>query len=494
MTKPATVLYFGTQLEGTEPQIKVYDDSASTWLEYTIPPGLYFYNHPESQKNIVSVLNVLMAGFVTLSRQNDRQLKFDMTATADDFRLIETGNRDTEKLAYLLGLYDNSGNWLYHIDVNVTDNWITQGTCATWYSESGRMMETSTERGFAAYEAQYSYAQSGKTAGISTGKRNLVQPLTFTFVDADDLRVIDLYGEQTTLGTTEDADWTTSFWNAYNPDLRAAVFYAELTDRSGNTVEGEWYITDPIGPEQCKPSVQGFAGVFDLTIRASFIEVNEQDKFLYFAPSALHTCNVTNNALKAFTSDMSIIIKFYFIDNDAAGTLITMWDIAGNIPFSLRIDNTSTHRLYWWQGTTVGSQYDGVNVTGLTPNTEYILVVTRSGQTGVNNCSVWVNGAQTQWSTTKTPIEADGSVGLMQWADRTSTTNYRCYGYVYHLQLFNRVLTAAEISNANLGLWPATDTSVVTYNFAEKGGMQHLDTSGNGLTLTSTATSWAVIP
>jgi hypothetical protein len=102
-----------------------------------------------------------------------------------------------------------------------------------------------------------------------------------------------------------------------------------------------------------------------------------------------------------------------------------------------------------------------------------------------------VNGTDYTWTTTKTPVTSN-YLALMKYYGGAAT--YCAYGYVKYLQIFNRVLTTTEISNANLGIYPAADTSVVTYNFAEKGGMQHLDTSGNGIILTSTNTSWAVIP
>lgn len=495
-TKPALVLNFGIELESTEPQFSFYDNTTSTYSTITLPSGLYFYNHPTTAKNIVAVLNVLLLGSCVISRQNDRQLKFTFADTADHILLRQTENDDYLKLAEMLGLYDNSGNLDYYTQVSMGNNKITQVTLCTWFSSAGRLQDYRTERGYPRGDAIYTESQSGKSAGVATGRRRKIKDLKFTSISANDIDPADGVetSTQTTLGTTEVASFTTSFWRAYNPELHASCFYAELDTWNEAVIKGEWWLTGSLD-DNCKTRVPGNALLFDLTITACYVPVDEQDKFLYFGAGALASAVASNDILKAFTGDMSIIIDFYFINNDGAGTLVQAWSTTSvNIPFALRIDNATTHRLYWWQGTTTGSQYDGVNIAGLTPNTRYRLVVTRTGQTGVNNCSIWINGALTQWSTTKTPIESDGKIGAMFWPTSSSTTNYRVYGYLFELQLFNYVLTAGEVANANLGIKIPPEKSIVNYGYQERGGQVHLDTSGNNILMQSLNTTWQVMP
>lgn len=484
-TKPPLVLNFGIELESTEPQFSFYDNTTSTYSTITLPSGLYFYNHPTTAKNIVAVLNVLLLGSCVISRQNDRQLKFTFADTADHILLRQTENDDYLKLAEMLGLYDNSGNLDYYTQVSMGNNKITQVTLCTWFSSAGRLADSRTERGYPRGDAIYTESQSGKSAGVATGRRRKIKDLKFTAVSANDIDSADGIetSTQTTLGTTEVASFTTSFWRAYNPELHASCFYAELETWNEATIKGEWWITVPLD-DNCKSSIPGNALIFELTITACFVPVEEQDKYLYFADGNYIQ---TQNAAFDLIGDMSIILDVYptAFNTDAYWLLIGF--NTGNIQQGLRY---SSGNIQWVQGATAVG-FDIINLHAVTTNTLYRLVLTRTGAIGTNNLVSNLNGNNVTITTTKA---VPTSVPYLMLMDGTHITLPSNSGYIKSLQLFNRVLTAAEKSNAVLGIDPSPETSILTCKFNEQGGNNHLDASGNNRVLTSVNATWQVMP
>jgi hypothetical protein len=490
MTAPEIQLNFGVYLDGQSPQFRIYDDSAASYINYTIPAGTYFYNHSDSTKNIVNIINLLAAGYLVLNRINDRQLLFDFVASADDFYLLSTDSEDSVKLAEMLGLYNSAGDLTHYIQAPMSDGYYSHVTLCSWFANGGLVWQGRTVRGLPSATVQYAAAQSGETAGISTGRRTLTGDLIISTIDADAIRETDETIDQATTATLCPDD-TTSFWRAYLPERRTPCFYGEFTQLSGDTITGEWYITEPIGPEQCKQSIANYAGLFDVTIRASYVPVDEQDKFLYFGTGAGAYFQV-QSALFNIVGDLTMIIDFNYTGVSASSAYLLSLTYNSNTPVlgALNFSNTAG-ALRWIQGTSAG--YDLLTIATVSVGSHRV-IVQRTGQAGVGSLKIYVDGTLYTLSPTKTPVAPASTWLIMMNCSITGFGPPDVYGHVKFASIRNGLLTAAELSNALLGINPAPETMTANYKLNELGGNLHLDTSGNGLSVTSVSTTWQVIP
>lgn len=487
MSKPALTLYFGVYLDGTEDQFELSDTSAGTKIQFRLPAGYYFFHHDEGIKDILNVLNIVFSGYMANSRVNDRQLVFKFTDPTDTLLLLKTENQDADKLAELLGLYDNNGNLDYYQGADIVHNTIGQCNMCTWYSASGRVFRSPSERGLYSHLADYYIAQSGHTAGISTGHVSTIKDLAFTSIDADDVRVHDLYGTQDTLGVTENNDWTTSLWSAYNPALHAPVFTAEFTDRSGDTYGGEWWITNPIEPQDCVPTNQNYAGLFDLVVSANYLPLQTRDRAVYCSAAAPHwsskefnidSTNLANKisivikALHVVWGDASIV----FGPNESGGSSTT-----GSCP------GAYTRISGWLQHHTYGAGSVTRNQSGVTNAAAsgkiVTLILTREGNGAGSEVNIYDDLTNSALNYPISQVQ-DTSYDLRIYYAYGNNLNTH---YLLHGSIYDRILTAAEITRIFADSYPDPSSSLAFYKFDEYGGDTFIDWSGNGLHLMNTS-------
>lgn len=260
---PATIMYFGVKLEGETPQFAYYNGATTTTTQITIPAGTYFYYSSTTTQDIKEVLGTLI-GTLTLSRQNNRQLKFSF-AHANSTLTLNACN-DYDKLVNLLGLYNNSGVY----DAAIPDEGITQCTLAAWYTTSGKTYETADMYGFPIFDAVHYQTQAGVVTALSGAKHMISGDLTFTGIDHDAVRSAWDNGTQGTRWVSTSTTWTPSLWRAYDPSLHEAEVYLDCYDGDTEHITGHYYLTRPILPDNCKPTVSGWRGLFNVTLQVSY--------------------------------------------------------------------------------------------------------------------------------------------------------------------------------------------------------------------------------
>jgi hypothetical protein len=264
---PATILYFGVKLDGETPQLAFYDGATTTTTQILIPSGTYFYCSSAAAVDIVAVLNALLGALCTVSRENNRQLKF-AHAHANSTLLLNNCT-DFDKLSDMLGWYTNAGV-NDGLTEHIHDDGITQCTLSAWYTTSGKTYETADMYGFPTFDAVHYQTQAGVVTAIS-GTRHMVSgDLTFTGIDHDAVRSAWDNGTQGTRWVSTSATWTPSFWRAYNPALHEAEMYMDCYDGDTEHITGHFYLVKPVLPENCRPLVAGWRGIFNITLQVCY--------------------------------------------------------------------------------------------------------------------------------------------------------------------------------------------------------------------------------
>lgn len=260
-------LYVGFTLEGTEAQLKYWDDDAGglgAFVQVTIPAGTYYFKHDTAAKDLVAVLDTLLGaiggGGAGIARANDRQVEWTMDDPLGDFvYLKETTNDDAEKIAEALGLYDNTGDLTYYETTQIDDGYVNQVTLTGWFDEGGRVLETYDLGGFETFNNEIYVTEGGESSQISGQRVATVGPLTFDMVTGYGVRSGWPTCTQSVLGTTLVTDQSTSIWRALHPRIREPRFYMEW----GDTPEKyEFSMTAPLMRENVIQRVANWNGRF----------------------------------------------------------------------------------------------------------------------------------------------------------------------------------------------------------------------------------------